>query len=386
MVVPAEILHVLHAQSLRTFLAQECERILVIDPQQLWFEDALQGAVLLLAEKKRHAEEQSRGVAIHQVTDDTFLHSDPGLLFDRAEYVSGDTITGKWMPALLTTRERTILKNALNLPFIHRFREIASVDVGIVTGANKFFLVPDRVVHENDLIEWAHPMFGRSEHVPGVLYDEATHAFNRTAGLPSNFLWFKGARRELMPPRAKAYLAAGERDGLHLRYKCRIREPWYVVPHVHASPVAMLKRSHSFPRLVLNEVGAYTTDTAYRVRPGPGITAVDLVAGFVNSLTALSAELEGRHYGGGVLELVPSEIEKVLIPKPATGRESLHLLDNLIRSGSEPAETLAIRDAAVLKPLGICEADCEELRSAWLRLKSRRQRNAAISPASRDDE
>ncbi len=39
--------------------------------------------------------------------------------------------------------------------------------------------------------------------------------------------------------------------------------------------------------------------------------------GFLNGLTALTAELEGRHYGGGVLELVPSEIEKLLVPVPS---------------------------------------------------------------------
>ena len=43
MVLPAEILHVLHAQSLRTFLTRECSRILIFDPEELWFEDALQG-------------------------------------------------------------------------------------------------------------------------------------------------------------------------------------------------------------------------------------------------------------------------------------------------------------------------------------------------------
>ncbi len=52
----------------------------------------------------------------------------------------------------------------------------------------------------------------------------------------------------------------------------------------------------------------------------------------MNSLTALSAELEGRHYGGGVLELVPSEIEKLLLPIPGKIRPNLRKLDAMVRS------------------------------------------------------
>jgi adenine-specific DNA-methyltransferase len=192
--------------------------------------------------------------------------------------------------------------------------------------------------------------------------------------LPANFLWFHRADRAAMSPAAQAYLASGEREDLHLRYKCRIRDPWYMVPSVYASPVGMLKRSHSFPRLVLNELGAYTTDTAYRVRPAPGVSATGLVAGFVNSLTALSAELEGRHYGGGVLELVPSEIEKLLVPEAHAGRSALDDLDALVRSGAGPLDLLEEQDARILDPLGISREESDELRSAWLRLKSRRQR------------
>jgi hypothetical protein len=109
------------------------------------------------------------------------------------------------------------------------------------------------------------------------------------------------------------YLRSGEEQGLPKRYKCRVREPWFRVPSVHATPVAMLKRAHHFPRLVLNKAQVFTTDTAYRIQPKQ-VTAASLVYSFLNSLTSLSAELEGRHYGGGVLELVPSEIERLILP------------------------------------------------------------------------
>jgi adenine-specific DNA-methyltransferase len=96
----------------------------------------------------------------------------------------------------------------------------------------------------------------------------------------------------------------------------------------------MLKRCHHYPRLVLNQAEALTTDTAYRIVP-KDITGSKLVGCFVNSLTALTAELEGRHYGGGVLELVPSEIERLLIPLPSSVHKSLvRNLDEQVRSES----------------------------------------------------
>jgi adenine-specific DNA methylase len=278
------------------------------------------------------------------------------------------------MLGLLTESERTLFARLEADPGVRRFAEVAAVDVGIVTGANHFFLVPDAVVDEYGLERWAHPMFGRSDHVRGVVYDKAAHEANRQLGLPTNFLWFGDLALEQMPPSVRRYIRSGEAEGLHGRYKCRIRSPWYNVPSVSLAPVGMLKRSHHFPRLVLNRARAYTTDTAYRITPN-GERAADLVVGFVNSLTALSAELEGRHYGGGVLELVPSEIEKVLVPVGRHPPAALDTLDKAVRAGVPAEELLAHQDELVLNPLGIGPKYCETLTAAWLRLRDRRWRS-----------
>ena len=60
------------------------------------------------------------------------------------------------------------------------------------------------------------------------------------------------------------------------------------MPSVYATEIGMLKRAHNTPRLILNELGAYTTDTAYRIRTSH-VGAQRLVGCFVNPLTALSA-------------------------------------------------------------------------------------------------
>jgi hypothetical protein len=67
MILPAEIMHVMHAQSLRTFLGTSCSKLLIIDPEEIWFEGTLQGAVILLAEKKLAPSEHGHGLGIVQV-------------------------------------------------------------------------------------------------------------------------------------------------------------------------------------------------------------------------------------------------------------------------------------------------------------------------------
>jgi adenine-specific DNA-methyltransferase len=59
MVIPSEIIHVMHAGPLRQYLAATCEKIMLIDPKELWFKDTQQGTVILMVIKERpHSEEQ----------------------------------------------------------------------------------------------------------------------------------------------------------------------------------------------------------------------------------------------------------------------------------------------------------------------------------------
>src|SRR5205814_8039941 len=141
---------------------------------------------------------------------------------------------------------------------------------------------------------------------------------------------------------------------------------WYCVPSVYAAPVGMLKRCHNFPRLVLNVAKAFTTDTAYRIR-ATKVPARRLVFSFVNSITALSAELEGRHYGGGVLELVPSEIERLTIPLPAKADVDVTKLDKAIR-GLTTNQVLARQGRVVLGAMGLSSGQQTCILEGWRKL------------------
>ncbi len=381
MVVPAEIVHVMHAQSLRSYLGRECRRLVVVDPEEIWFADTLQGAVLLLAEKRHDSADKAEGLGIYPVKGRDFLNLDPADVFASPRAINGKTVESKWTRAILDSKTRSLFDQITEHPEVHRFEDVAHVDVGIVTGANKYFLVTDETVRRFHLEEWAHPMFGRSGHCPGIIYDKRQHQANARAGNPTNFLWLHGDGINANPA-ARAYINEGERQTLHTRYKCRVRSPWYTVPSVYATEVGMLKRAHDTPRLIFNKLRAYTTDTAYRIRTLQA-SAQQMVACFVNPLTALSAELEGRHYGGGVLELVPSEIERLVLPMPTKAKIDLRQLDQVIRSMAMP-EVLEIQGKTVLGGLGLSVADQDRVLSGWRHLRDRRHRVSRDVPAEAD--
>jgi hypothetical protein len=142
------------------------------------------------------------------------------------------------------------------------------------------------------------------------------------------------------------------------------------------------KRSHFYPRLILNEAEVVTTDTIYRgwMRPGFEGREEDLSAVFHNSLTLLSAEVEGRSFGGGVLELVPSEISRLVVPMvTGAGLE----LDRLSSASSEDGVLyeglLGRTDELLLRHSRLDAAALGELRRARIRLQSRRlERTLAV--------
>ncbi|MFW1954494.1 N-6 DNA methylase [Acinetobacter guillouiae] len=371
MVIPSEIINVKHAQSLRSYMGEVCSKIVIIDPKEIWFEDTLQGAVIIMAEKKTDISVSSKGIGIVSVEGVEFLNQCPEVLFNQTLGINGETVKGKWTQAVLEKNEIALIKKIISHESVHKFSTIATVDVGIVTGANDFFLVDNKTVDTYNLSAYAHPMFGKSQHCPGILYDEIQHKFNQLENFPTNFLYIQSDYNQL-PSSVQDYIQLGEQDKLHERYKCRIRKPWYKVPSIYSTEIGMLKRCHVAPRLILNKIGAYTTDTAYRVTSS-FTNAENLVCSFLNPLTAITAELEGRYYGGGVLELVPSEIEKLYIPIIKGYKHDSDSINQLIKDG-KVEEVIRKQGEVIFSKLGFSEQDNEQLMAIWKKLQKRRMR------------
>jgi hypothetical protein len=287
------------------------------------------------------------------------------------------TRDGPWTRYLLAPDQVDALETAAG--GARPLGSLVAFEVATVTGANDFFTVPDATLRRCGLEPWARPLLPRIRHAPGLRYTSADHGRTRAAGARAWLLDFAAGAPDPAAPRGPAaYLRLGEARGLPARYKCRVREPWYRVPGIVRGDLLLSKRSHVHPRVVLNEAGVFTTDTIYRGRTlDPRVPPAAVAAGFHSSLTLLSAELEGRSFGGGVLELVPSEIGRLAV-HPGDPRR-LDALDAIARAG-DPNELIAATDAELVAH-GVLDADVvaalSAARRALLARRLERNRRAA---------
>lgn len=267
-----------------------------------------------------------------------------------------------WTRYLLDPPHLDALVAARELPRVRPLGDLATFEVSIVTGANDFFSASSATVARHGLQPWARPLLPRIRHAPGLRYGAEDQARTDAAGAKGWLLDFGPERPDPeRSPGAAAYLRTGEEARLPARYKCRIREPWYRVPGIRSGALMLSKRSHAFPRVVVNEAGALTTDTIYRGRllAGARLSPEAVAAGFHNSLTLLTAELEGRSFGGGVLELVPSEVRRLSLPADDRLAEALPALDRTARE--DAPEALIARTNDLLAAHHLVPADLLEL-------------------------
>jgi hypothetical protein len=259
-----------------------------------------------------------------------------------------------WTGLLLRPDHLDAVNSALGVQGVHRFNEVAKLSVATVTGANDYFCVDDATRTLFQLETWTRPLLDRVRHASGLRYREADQEANLAAGHP---VWLLDS--SLAPeatPGALAYVNNGEARGLHTRYKTRIRSPWWQVPVVEPGTLMLSKRSNHFPKLIQNVVGAVTTDTVYQGSPLPLFAGRerDIVGSFHNSLTLLTAEMNGRSFGGGVLELVPSEIASLALPLAEISGDMFIRLDVLVRQRGVDNDVLVnATDECVIEALGL---------------------------------
>ena len=101
------------------------------------------------------------------------------------------------------------------------------------------------------------------------------------------------------------------------------------------------KRSNKLPHLYINQLQAHTTDAGYHIRLKDAYDAASVVFCFYNSLTLALCEFNGRYYGGGVLELTPSEFKGLVLPYTQIQRSDVEKLDRMFRERVPVAEIVS---------------------------------------------
>lgn len=364
MVIPEEFLAVSYAAELRQFLLRRFRQVVVCFPEANIFPGVQQAVVLLLCD---NVAEKPAGLF-------TLDYADlEGGNYERVQAAPPWNWNSKWSHLFLSARERRLLDEwRPNLSW-RALAEYGRVEVGIVTGDNNYFVLRPQDAErfsERHLV----PIVTSARDLRGIRFGADDFQQMVAESRPSYLLHLQ-APRPMLGASERDYIEMGERHKVAQRYKCRIREPWYAVPSVWEPDAILLRQAGDMPRLVHLAKKCTATDTMHRVTwEQPSLGRRHAVS-FLNTWTLLTAELTGRSYGGGVLELMPGEANRLPLPDPVEGFDPVFdRVDELVRA-REWFGALEQVDAVALPRL-MPEPDRQSLRRMLEKLIQRRKTKA----------
>lgn len=374
LVLPAELLQVSYAAQLRSFLTDRFDRIDIVACNQLFFEKAEQEVVLLLADGVLPAASDTNPCRVTMTETRTvgeIVGRTPAAVLADAQPKTIRHDSEKWLKYFLNEREisfmRELRASSATVPLsVH-----AGVDVGVVTGKNEFFVLTSEQVEDLGLGGYTAPLVSRSVHLKGACVGKADWQAMSASGDRVHLLDLKPNRGVELPAALARYIRQGEELDIHTGYKCSIRKPWYEVPSVWIPDGFLFRQIYDFPRVVHNQAGATSTDTIHRLTAKTA-PPERVISNTYTWLTAASAEIEGRSYGGGVLELEPTEAERLLMPATLNGALPLHECDRLTRAGRLDDVLEENARIVLMGHMGLSKADSHLLRDIWVKMRDRR--------------
>jgi len=351
-VLPFESTYVRYARPLWRFLGFRFSRLKVVRTRERIFPDLLQDVVILLASGKGGSCDHVEYVAFDSVAD---------LLRDRPSTRSNLPIDAivegqrSFVWAHLPQEVGALISNRLKCHLVAA-KEAVRFNIGYVAGDKTFF-------HPSPAIRKEYRLNGSS----------LRPTLNSSRGMRNMGLYTSqlgdNAREFLFYPRQGAgmtdddlaYVQHGERNGVDRRYKCRIREPWYVVPHVK-TPDTVLSVFSERPLLAVND-GSFAASNSVLCGYLRGVGPDHLAQSWYTSLTLLFIELEVHALGGGVMILVPREAGNVRIVRPfQPDQDGLERLNHRLRAGAVE-DAYRVGDETVLRAkLGLTRADIDTVR------------------------
>jgi len=316
-VAPAEIGHAPYAAPLLQYCLDHFSLVQVVAVQNKLFPDLSEDCWLLYCEGYG-----GRTTSILFTQMDTFSPCDrPPQCGERVSRKAWLSWNSHLRPFLLARQVRSLYQQSAAESCAVRLGEIAKVGIGYVSGANDFFHLRPSVASMLRI--------PRSFLVPAIRNGRSL--IEQTITSETVARWWKRDEpcfllrlrpKKELPQSILDYLDTPAGCEARRTFKCRNRDPWYVVPSVHVADAFLSYMSGEVPSLVLNAANCVATNSVHVVRMSNGFRAQDLQRMWSNPLTTLSCEIEGHPLGGGMLKLEPGEASRVLLSRTATKSKS----------------------------------------------------------------
>lgn len=327
-VLPYELTHVRYARPLWGFLSGRFGSIRIIRVFERVFPEILQDVVLLLADRKGERTDSAR-FEVYERSDD--IRNERATVSEPLRI--DDVVRGgrPFVEALLPAALRHVVREELAHRTVEA-REAITFNIGYVTGDRGFFHPPADLINTYELPKQSlRPTIasGRTLRNLGI----------RTSNLqPSKraHLFLPPGSASRLTDGERRYVRLGEVSGVNRRYKCRIRDPWFVTPGIRV-PDVILPVFADRPVALINDARLLASNSLL-CGFTRSWTAESFVAAWFTSLTLLELELRVHALGGGVMVLVPHEAGSVRIPR-LNGIDAAHVsrLDALLRDGDADA-------------------------------------------------
>lgn len=346
-VLPMEFLQVQYAEKLRGHLEKIFNIIHIIVFQKALFPDIEQEVCLVYLTNKNRTERHIR-YEVYENCKKSLPVQENSIRWNKP--------LKKWSNAVLGDADISLLKSAVNR--YPRIKDMGGIAPGIVTGGNRYFILPEDKVEEYQCREFVLPIVQKASYIAKDTIEISEEVVNeiRRSNRPAYLLNLSQEKdMKRLPIGLQGYLEwAGKQtiDDVPLKecYKCSNRIPWYGVPIVKKGEVVFFKRYGILPRIFYNSANVYTTDAGYHLRLQDELDGESLVFCFFNSITLAQCEFNGRYYGGGVCELVPTEFKDIAVPYRHIERKDKERLKSMFKNG-EPVECIV----SLVNELTICK-------------------------------
>lgn len=361
-VVPEELLHVGYAKALRHFLLSRFRRVIICLPENDLFPSVQQSVILLLCDNDPDG---PPGLLTMPFAG---LEDGPPYLADTAPVCSWSS---KWTHLFLSPKERGAISESFSNLRWKPLSEYGRVEVGVVTGANDFFIMSKADADTLGATSYLAPIVTNARYLKGIEFSDVDFKQLIAQDRPS-FLLDISKDTEHLPEKLRHYLESGVSNGINMQFKCRNRQPWYTVPSIWPADALLLRQAGEMPKLVHLSQKCTSTDTIHRVRWHNPSLGKRHVVSFLNSCSLVACELTGRSYGGGVLELMPSEANNIALPPPSMQLEKLFNEVDCVMRSREFETAIDMVDRIVMLPR-LERSEYEGMRNTLSKLIRRRK-------------
>ncbi|MEW8287219.1 MAG: N-6 DNA methylase [Candidatus Thiodiazotropha endolucinida] len=346
-VLPGSLINTYYGREIINILECEFSKVIILPCAKRIFidEGAKENTVVLLAEGKGI---DSNGLA--QVSFINSLDEFEEVAINRKEGIlASPALNEKLNYAGLSRKENIVFKEICSVPESKSIGSLADIKIGIVTGNNKFFILTENEANKHKLPGGVRRLiFSKQNITQGVQLrkdDLEIARVNNFRCVLISTLNYKRNSKAL-----KKYLDSyPEKKKLKVK-TFKKRKVWHTADDGADPDGFFTYMSQNGPRLIINNAGSTSTNTIHRVYfknisqlYKRKIVSISLLTTF----SQLSAELEGRSYGSGVLKLEPSEAKAIMVYVPqkysvTEVNQAFASIDNALRNNDiEGARVIA---------------------------------------------